>query len=46
MKKLYKTPETDVIMTESAELICISTPIGGDGNGPACIPLLDDDTEM
>ena len=35
MKKLYVTPEIEIIESELSEMLCLSTPLGGDADEPA-----------
>ena len=41
MKKLYVTPEIEIIDTELSGMLCISTPIGNDADGPGHARALD-----
>lgn len=35
MKKLYVTPEIEIIDTELTEMLCLSSPLDGDAGDPA-----------
>jgi len=35
MKKLYLTPEIEIIETKLSGMLCVSTPIGDDADEPA-----------
>lgn len=45
MKKLYVTPDIEIIDTELSGMLCISTFIGEDATKPANAPLFDDDLD-
>lgn len=41
MKKQYITPETEIILIDTAQMLCLSTPFGDDANDPANSPDMD-----
>lgn len=43
MKKLYIIPESELIDIEVAGMLCLSTGIGDDAEGPAQAPPFDED---
>ena len=43
MKKVYETPQCELIDVETEEIICVSTPIGDEADEPALAPPLDED---
>ncbi len=45
MKKQYITPETEAILIDTAQMLCLSTPFGDDANDPANVPELFDDED-
>lgn len=45
MKKLYVTPNIEIIDMELSGMLCLSTPLNGDADGPANARLFDGDLD-
>lgn len=45
MKKLYVTPDIEIIDTELSGMLCISGGLGDDATDPAKAPLFDGDLD-